>query len=285
MAKKKKEKIYVVVTGVTPGIYFEWNGENGAEQQIAGYPKSVYKSFKTIEEAQTWLEELNDVSDKLKADLQKLSESSPQLSLNTQRNETVGRKISPGPSKKSENNGDEYKIFLKEGKVVLFTDGAASGNPGPGGYGVVLLYKRSRKELSGGFRLTTNNRMELLACIVGLETLKFPCSVVIYSDSKYVVDAVEKGWARKWQRLGWMRDKENKAKNPDLWKRLLDLLHIHDVRFQWVRGHSGTTENERCDILAVRESNRAKLPADSFYEQYRDNPPVGNQLKIALEAL
>jgi len=135
-------------------------------------------------------------------------------------------------------------------KVIIYTDGACSGNPGPGGYGVVLLHKGHRKELSGGEAQTTNNRMETLAAIIGLEALKEPCQVDIYSDSKYVVDAIQKGWARRWQANNWKRNKKDPALNPDLWQRLLDLLDTHDVNFHWVKGHAGNTENERCDVLA-----------------------------------
>ena len=132
--------------------------------------------------------------------------------------------------------------------VDIYTDGACRGNPGPGGYGVILQYGAARRELSGGEAETTNNRMELTAAIEGLSALKEPCRVTLYSDSKYLVDAVNEGWARSWQRTGWKR---GKAKNPDLWERLLGLLDVHEVTFLWVRGHDGHPENERCDELAT----------------------------------
>lgn len=135
-------------------------------------------------------------------------------------------------------------------EVVIYTDGACSGNPGAGGMGTVLLYGGARKELSQGYRLTTNNRMELLAVIRGLEALKEPCRVLLYSDSKYVVDAVEKGWAAKWKKNNWYRSNKEKASNIDLWEKLLHLLTIHQVRFIWVKGHADNPENERCDQLA-----------------------------------
>lgn len=150
--------------------------------------------------------------------------------------------------------------------ITIHTDGACLGNPGPGGYGAVLEYEGTRKELSGGFRLTTNNRMELLAAILALETLKEPCSVTLHSDSKYVVDAVEQGWARRWQANDWMRNKKEAAINPDLWERLLQQTGRHDVTFRWVRGHAGNVENERCDRLAVEAANGDDLEADSIYE-------------------
>ncbi|CCO09122.1 ribonuclease HI [Desulforamulus hydrothermalis] len=149
---------------------------------------------------------------------------------------------------------------LKE--VIIYTDGACSGNPGPGGYGVVLLYKGHRKELSGGFRNTTNNRMEILAAIVGLEQLKERCSVTLYTDSQYLVNAIEQGWAKKWRANGWMRNKKEPALNADLWERLLKLLEYHQVKFVWVRGHAGNPENERCDRLAVEAARQPDLPPD-----------------------
>ena len=151
-------------------------------------------------------------------------------------------------------------------QVTIHTDGACSGNPGPGGYGVVLQLGGRRKEMSGGFRLTTNNRMELLAAIVGLAALRRPCAVSLYTDSKYLADAVNKGWARRWRANGWRRGKAEKAVNPDLWARLLDLLEVHDVEIVWIRGHAGDPGNERADALAVAASKSPDLPADSEYE-------------------
>jgi ribonuclease HI len=150
--------------------------------------------------------------------------------------------------------------------VVIYTDGACTGNPGPGGYGVVLLYDHHRKELSGGFRRTTNNRMEMMAAIVGLQTLNQPCEVTLHSDSKYLVDAMTQGWARKWQANGWKRNKKDYAKNPDLWQQLLDLCNHHQVIFRWVKGHAGHAENERCDQLAVAASRATNLPVDDGYD-------------------
>lgn len=151
--------------------------------------------------------------------------------------------------------------------VTIYTDGACSGNPGAGGYGIVMLYGAARRELSGGFRKTTNNRMELLAVIRGLEALKEPCSVKLYSDSKYVVDAVEKGWAKKWQKQGWMRNNKEKASNIDLWERLLSLLEVHEVTFIWVKGHANHPENERCDQLAREAISQSLLENDEIYEK------------------
>jgi ribonuclease HI len=150
-------------------------------------------------------------------------------------------------------------------RVIIYTDGGCIGNPGPGGYGVVLLFGEHRKELSGGFRLTTNNRMELMAAIVGLEALKTPCAVTLYSDSKYLVDAMELGWAERWRLNGWRRNKSEKALNPDLWQRLLKACKKHEVRFQWVKGHAGNLENERCDYLANTAAMQKNLPEDENY--------------------
>lgn len=135
--------------------------------------------------------------------------------------------------------------------VYLYTDGACSGNPGPGGYGAILKYGKFEKELSGGEKNTTNNRMELMAVIVGLEALTESCNVILTSDSKYVIDALEKGWAIKWKSNGWMRTKKDKALNPDLWERLLNLVEKHHIEYVWVKGHAGHPENERCDAMAV----------------------------------
>ena len=150
-------------------------------------------------------------------------------------------------------------------EVIIYTDGACSGNPGPGGYGVVIITDKQRQELSGGYQLTTNNRMELMAAILGLETLESTCDVTLYTDSKYIVDAITKGWAKRWQANGWKRNKKDKAMNPDLWEKLLDLCNQHQVEFSWVRGHSGNIENERCDRLAVQASQQPNLPPDSGY--------------------
>ncbi|VGO14410.1 Ribonuclease HI [Pontiella desulfatans] len=150
--------------------------------------------------------------------------------------------------------------------VQIYTDGACKGNPGAGGYGVVLIAGARKRELSGGFRKTTNNRMELLACIEGLRSLKRPCNVVLTSDSKYVVNAMQQGWAKKWRSRGWMLSPSKSAKNPDLWAQLLDLCEKHKVEFTWVKGHSNHPENERCDELAVAASAGQDLPDDEGFE-------------------
>lgn len=137
--------------------------------------------------------------------------------------------------------------------VEIFTDGACSGNPGPGGYGVVLRFGAAEKELSGGDSSTTNNRMELMGVIKGLSALKRPCKVMLTTDSKYVCDSINKGWVYGWKKKGWIKSDKKPALNVDLWEQLLPLLEIHDVTFNWVKGHAGHPENERCDRLAVEQ--------------------------------
>ncbi len=148
-----------------------------------------------------------------------------------------------------------------QGEITLYTDGACSGNPGKGGYGLVLIYGKHRLEKSVGFRLTTNNRMELLAVIIGLEALKIQNSkVVVYTDSKYVADSVEKGWVFQWESKGF-----KKKKNPDLWLRFLKIYRQHKVRFVWIKGHASNIENEVCDQLAVKASTGVNLSEDIGY--------------------
>ena len=141
-------------------------------------------------------------------------------------------------------------------KVEIYSDGACSGNPGPGGFGTILVYKGIEKEICGGEANTTNNRMELLGAISGLEALKEPCEVTLTSDSRYLVDGITKGWAKSWRAKNWIKSDKKPALNSDLWGRLLDLLDKHKVEFVWVRGHVGHPYNERCDKLAVEQSKR-----------------------------
>ena len=139
-------------------------------------------------------------------------------------------------------------------QVNVYTDGACSGNPG--GWGAILEYKGTRKELSGGEAQTTNNRMEMTAVLRALEALKEPCRVVLCSDSKYVIDALSKGWAKKWRANGWKRGDKKPALNPDLWEQLLNACERHEIEYQWIKGHAGHPENERCDELAVEQAAR-----------------------------
>jgi ribonuclease HI len=245
MAKKKK--YYVVIHGSRPGIYQQWFGPGGAAEQVEGFPEALYRGFYTHEEAIEWLSEFDRATlANLAPNLLELVESLP----------PPPRPESPG-------------ALLETGKVLIYTDGGAIDNPGPGGYGVVLRYKGHRSELSGGYRWTTNNRMELLACIEGLKTLQRRCSVVLYSDSKYVVEGMTQGWVERWQARGWTLATGQPVKNADLWQQLADLCQRHDVEFRWVRGHSGNPDNERCDQLATAAAQRQDLAADVGYEETR----------------
>ena len=152
-------------------------------------------------------------------------------------------------------------------RVTIYTDGACLGNPGPGGYGVVLLYKGRRKELSGGYRETTNNRMEIMAAIVGLKALKEKCEATLYSDSEYLVKAMTKGWVERWRKNSWRRNRKEKALNPDLWEQLLQLYEYHQVEFKWVKGHAKSAENNRCDELALEAAQQSNLLVDEGYNE------------------
>ena len=154
---------------------------------------------------------------------------------------------------------------MSEKEVLIYTDGACLGNPGRGGYGVVLCYNGNQKQLSGGYRLTTNNRMEIMAAIVGLDALKSSCTVTLYTDSKYLADAITKGWARRWRAKGWWRTDKEKALNADLWSKLLKLCEKHNVKFRWIKGHAGHELNEICDMLSKEAASAPNLPDDDGY--------------------
>jgi ribonuclease HI len=241
------KKFYAVARGRQPGIYGQWSGKNGAQSQVDGYAKARYKGFPSLEEASSWYRDQTNAE--------------PQLFGISQDRQTAAQKL-PATSSSTAST-------FPEDTVLIYTDGASLGNPGPGGYGIVLSNKNTRRELSGGFRRTTNNRMELMACIQALRSLKKPSQVVLFSDSRYVINAVTKGWAQRWRRKGWMRSATESAENSDLWGELLDLLDRHEVEFRWIRGHAGTKENERCDQLAVQAAKMKDLPADEGYERQR----------------
>lgn len=162
--------------------------------------------------------------------------------------------------------------------VTIYTDGSCLGNPGPGGYGTVLLYGDgngpNRKELSGGYRLTTNNRMEIMAVIEGLKALKEPCRVLVLSDSQYVVKTISLGWAHRWKAKNWMMKPTRPRPNADLWKCLLALCELHEVEITWVKGHNGNLENERCDALAVAASNMENSPPDDGFKDDQARVPA-----------
>lgn len=233
-----KKKFYAVAKGRKPGIYTAWFGENGAQVQVQQFEGAVYKGFATIDEAEAFM-----------------------------KNPPVWhrRKGGGAPGFKTDETGKNS--VPADGAVILYTDGSALNNPGPGGYGVVIIEGENRRELSAGFRKTTNNRMELLACIVGLESLPSPGRVFLYSDSAYVVNGISKGWAKSWKKRGWMKSDGSPALNPDLWDRLLTLCERHCVNFNWVRGHAGNPENERCDQLATSAAAGNTLAEDTQYER------------------
>lgn len=157
-------------------------------------------------------------------------------------------------------------MATSDDSVTINSDGACLGNPGPGGYGTVMLFGEHQKELSQGYRRTTNNRMELLGAIIGLESLSRPCTVAMWSDSTYVVHAMTKGWIQGWQKRGWKNASKQPVKNKDLWLRMLDAVKGHEISWHWVKGHSGDPMNERCDELAVAAANAPGLLEDSGYD-------------------
>ncbi len=170
-------------------------------------------------------------------------------------------------------------------EIILYSDGGAEPNPGKGGFGVILSYKGIKKEFSQGFTLTTNNRMELMGVIHGLEKLETRSKVSVFTDSKYVINGIEKGWAQKWKSMNWFRTKKEKAINYDLWERLLTLISYHEkVRFNWVKGHAGHIENERCDELACSALNGTGLLPDEGYTLFQRSPASGGEPGIRRHA-
>ena len=164
--------------------------------------------------------------------------------------------------------------------VIMYTDGACIGNPGPGGYGAIILYRGERKELSGGYRKTTNNRMEIMAAIVALEALRERCRVTLYSDSEYLIKSMSRGWAQRWRANGWKRNKRENALNSDLWERLLQLCTHHDVHFRWIKGHAENAENTRCDELAMQAARQPDLPVDEGYIWQSETAKTAEYVKL-----
>jgi len=232
-------KFYAVAAGRTTGIFTSWPR---AQAQVNGFPGAVFKSFKTKNEAEAFLAD-----------------------------PVLGTKSGISKKQKSSHLPDSTdKHIYPQGTIVVYTDGSAIGNPGPGGYGVVIQAKEDgpAQELSGGYNHTTNNRMEMMAVIKALECLDGTSSpVVLHSDSKYVVDALNKGWAKNWHKRNWHKSDGSPALNADLWKRLLPLSQALDVQFVWVRGHSGNPLNERCDVLANTAARQTGWHEDKGYGQ------------------
>ncbi len=230
------KKFYAVVRGRIPGIYTEWFGPTGAQAQVIGFEKARYKGFATRAEAEAFMKDQGGEAPV-----------------------PMGGKSRPSRTRPPQPSDDTPRI-------EVYTDGGALGNPGPGGWGAVILNADPPTELSGGYRRTTNNRMELTAAIMALRHLPAKTAVRLHTDSRYLVDGITKGWARRWRANGWMRTAREPAVNADLWGALLDLCELHDVVFTWVPGHAGVRFNERCDQLVRAMSARADLPADKGYE-------------------
>ncbi len=241
---KTAKKYYAVLKGRKPGIYGAWSGPGGAQEQVDSFPGALYKGFATRQDAYEYAE----------------STGFRGLPDHTRQERAEG--LEPRAD-------EEWTAPVSEGGIVIYADGGSINNPGPGGYGVVILENGSRRELSGGFRFTTNNRMELMGCIVGLKALgEGPVKpVTIYTDSRYVAEGISRGWARRWKKNGWMRDARHRAENIDLWSVLLDLCERYGARFIWLKGHSGNRENERCDVLAKQAAKKPDLPPDLAYEK------------------
>ena len=221
------KKVYAVAKGIKPGLYGSWAE---TKVQVEGFSGALFKSFESKSEAEEWL--------KKNSDKQILNESH----------------LADRPR----HNRDE---------ILIYTDGGSLGNPGPGGYGIVLIHGDDIKEMHGGFRLTTNNRMELMGVIAALRTLKQPdCKITICTDSSYVVNGITKGWAVNWRKNNWIKSDKKPAMNADLWGELLGLIEPLDIDFIWVKGHAGNKYNERCDELAVSAAKGENLSTDQGYK-------------------
>ncbi len=227
-----KKKFYAVAAGHECGIFTDWLT---TEKQVKGFPGARFKSFTNEADAERWLED------------------------------PVYRK-KPSSSRTTFRGDDVSERHFAD--IVIYTDGGCINNPGPGGYGAVIVESGSQQELSGGFRLTTNNRMEMTAAIVALRRFETRSELIqLYSDSSYLVNGIKKGWVKKWQLNGWKRSDGQDVLNIDLWKELIRLTANGNVRFQWVKGHAGNTLNERCDRLAVASARKEGLPVDYGYEK------------------
>ncbi len=230
-----KKKYYAVAQGRTTGIFTQWSH---CEAQVKGFKGAKYKSFSSRKEAESWLRD------------------------------PVYQPKNPALKKRRKSLGADVEIKpLPPDAIEIYTDGSAINNPGPGGYGLVICDGKIQREMSGGYRCTTNNRMELLAAIIALEEMQMsPRPIVLYTDSRYLLDGVVKGWAQRWRRNGWMKADDTPALNSDLWSRLLDVLETVTVEFRWVKGHAGNLLNERCDQLAGVAARQPELAIDVCYE-------------------
>ena len=239
------KKFYAVAKGRKPGIYSNWPE---AQAQVMSFAGAVYKGFPTEKEAAAWIK-------------------NPSYGTSTPGKKTI-RKTKPAGKHASHTNTDP-----KDGEITIYSDGGARYNPGPGGYGVVIVDDGEHRELSSGFRHTTNNRMELMGCIVALRELG-PCDkpITLYTDSSYVVNGITKGWAKGWRKRGWIKSDKQPAINPDLWAELLELTEGRVISFRWVKGHAGHPMNERCDELAVAASRGENMPEDIGYQGNGTDP-------------
>jgi len=226
-----KKKFYAVAAGRECGIFKDWAV---VEKLVKGYAGARYKSFSSHDEAETWL-------------------AHPVYEKNKTRPKDKSSRTLPGGS--------------EQGSLAVYTDGGCINNPGPGGYGVVIDNNGKQLELSGGFRHTTNNRMEMMAAIAALQWLgSVQQKIYLYTDSSYLVNGINKGWARRWQKNGWRKSDRGTVLNVDLWKKLLALLEGRNVHFHWVKGHAGLELNERCDRLAVSAARKGSEAVDEGYE-------------------
>jgi len=226
---KTGKNYYAVVKGVKPGLYTSWSGENGAQAQVFGFLGAQFKGFAELEDALDYLHAHGIVV--------------------------------------AEHKDHQPRVRYQDDGIHIFIDGGAIRNPGPGGYGVVLMHQGRRKELSQGFKKTTNNRMELSACIAALSSLNKKMPITIYCDSRYIVDNITQGHAHRWRINNWLTSSKKPVENVDLWRQLLTLVDEFQPQFTWVKGHSGSAENERCDQLAKAAARSDHLIVDDGYEQ------------------
>lgn len=229
-----KKKFYAVASGRECGVFTDWPM---AQKQVKGFAGAKFKSFPTRAEAEEWL-----------------------------KNPVYKKKAADNSRGKKKNRRED--IEKRESDITIYTDGGCINNPGPGGYGAVIVEKGKKQEISGGFRLTTNNRMEMMAAIMALRHFTGRRETIsLFSDSSYLVNAINKGWLKKWQANGWKKSDGGDVLNADLWCEILQLLENTRVHFHWVKGHAGNPLNERCDRLAVTSARKKNLPVDEGYEQ------------------